>query len=151
MAKEKESKKEDPKMEVEGPHIFKAKEYTKEELAAVFDQLLFEGEYKEDVTIKGKLRVAFRTRNAAETMNISRVLDSSDFKLLPTIQEQRAFLNITKSLVAYQGKDLSEVKDEEKIAFIRKLPTSLISAMADSLAEFDRKIDLACRDAENSF
>lgn len=149
MAKEKDTKQEDSK--ANAIPQFKFKEYKPEELAAVFDELLFEGEYKEDVTIRGKLKVTFRTRSAEETMQISKQLDLSDYKFLPTIQEQRAFLNVSKSLISYQGKDLTVIKEEEKGAFIRKLPTSILSTLTDSLAEFDRKIDIACRNAEDSF
>jgi hypothetical protein len=127
------------------------KQYTKEELNPVFDTLIFEGEYQEEVTIRGKLKVAFKTRNAEETMAITRMLDSQDFKLLSTVQEQRAYQNILRSLIMYQGKDLSQVKLEDKANYIRKLPTSIMSALADALAEFDRKVDLACRDAEQGF
>src|SRR6266436_7566443 len=68
------------------------KKYKKEELLGVFDELIFQGEYTEEQTIKGKLKVTFRSRSADETMQISRNLDAMDFKLLTTMQEQRAFL-----------------------------------------------------------
>lgn len=131
--------------------MLKLKEYSKEDLNTVFDTLIFESEYREEVTIRGKLKVVFRTRTAEETMTISHTLDGLDYKLLPTVQEQRAFLNLAKSLVMYQGKDLSKMLESDKKEFIRKLPTSIISGIADALAEFDRKIDMACRDAEGSF
>lgn len=130
---------------------YKPKEYDKEVLNAIFDALIFEGEYKEEVTVRGKLKVVFRTRSAEETMNITRQLDAADYKLLPTVQEQRAYLNISKSLLMYQGKDLSGVSDEEKRNYIKKLPTPILSSIADALAEFDRKVDMASRDAEASF
>jgi hypothetical protein len=129
----------------------KLPEYTKEVLTAVFDQLIFEGEYKEEVTIKGKLKVEFRSRTADETMEISKFLDSAEYKLLTTMQEQRAFLNLNKSLVKYQGKDLSIISFDERAKFIRRLPTSILASLADSLAEFDRKVDMACREAEEGF
>jgi hypothetical protein len=129
----------------------KLPEYKKEELTAVFDQLIFEGEFKEEVTIKGKLKVEFRSRTAEETMEISKFLDNAEYKLLTTMQEQRAFLNLNKSLVKYQGKDLSAVPSDERAKFIRRLPTSILASLADSLAEFDRKVDIACREAEDGF
>lgn len=129
----------------------KLKEYKKEELLAVFDELIFQGEYTEEQTIRGKLKVSFRSRSADETMQISKQLDVMDFKLLTTMQEQRAFLNLSKSLTMYQGKDLDKLKSEEKAEFIKRLPTSILGALADALAEFDRKVDLACREADENF
>lgn len=129
----------------------KLKEYSKEELLSVFDTLIFQGEYTEEQTLRGKLKVMFRSRSADETMDISKSLDSMDFKLLSTMQEQRAFLNLTKSLTHYQGKDLEKLKVEDKLSFIKKLPTSILGALADALAEFDRKVDLACREADENF
>jgi hypothetical protein len=108
----------------------KLPEYKKEELTAVFDQLIFEGEFKEEVTIKGKLKVEFRSRTAEETMEISKFLDNAEYKLLTTMQEQRAFLNLNKSLVKYQGKDLSAVPSDERAKFIRRLPTSILASLS---------------------
>lgn len=151
MAKKVEQKDETAKLDLGPMTQPEQKKYTKEELLKVFDELIFQGEYSEDQTLKGKLKVTFRSRSAEETMEISRSLDVMDFKLLTTMQEQRAFLNLSKSLTMYQGRDLGKMKDEERTAFIRKLPTSILGALADSLAEFDRKVDLACREADESF
>lgn len=129
----------------------KLKEYKSEELLKVFDELIFQGEYTEEQTIRGKLKVTFRSRSAEETMEISKTLDNMDFKLLSTMQEQRAFLNLAKSLTLYQGRDLEKLKADEKIQFIKRLPTSILGALADALAEFDRKVDLACREADANF
>jgi hypothetical protein len=150
------NKKEEKKIELDIPALTqqqsrKMPEYKKEELMAVFDQLIFEGEFKEESTIKGKLKVEFRSRTAEETMEISKFLDSAEYKLLTTMQEQRAFLNLNKSLVKYQGRDLTTISNDEKGKFIRRLPTSILASLADSLAEFDRKVDLACREAEEGF
>lgn len=127
------------------------KKYSKEDLLKVFDELIFQGEYTEEVLIKNKLKVRFRSRTADETMKISQELDGAEYKLLSTMQERRAFLNLRASLITYQGKDLTNVSDEEKTKVIKKLPTSMVSALADSLSEFDRKVDLACREAEENF
>jgi hypothetical protein len=133
------------------PNAKKKSKFTKEELLKVFDELIFQSEYREDVTIRGKLRVTFRSRTTEETMEISKILDNQDFKLLSTMQEQRAFQNLLKSLVSYQGRDLSALKVEDKEKFIKKIPTSIIGSLADKLAEFDLKIDEACQEGESNF
>jgi hypothetical protein len=146
---DKETKSEEAKQEAQTAPAFKMKEYKPEDLAKVLDELIFSGEYTEEVTIKNKLKVSFRTRTAEETMHVSRMLDSQDFKLLTTMQEQRAYNNLLRSLTSYQGKDLSKMEMEEKGKFIRRLPTSIIAVLSDSLAEFDRKVDLAAREEAN--
>lgn len=151
MPKKDEVKQEEVKVpEQDGPEL-KLPKYTKEDLIKVFDELIFQGEYVEERTIKTRLKVAFRSRTAEETMSISQSLDNAEYKLLTTMQERRAFLNLRCSLVKYQGKDLSNVPQDEKTKFIQKLPTSILASLADALAEFDRKVDLACRDAEENF
>lgn len=147
MAKEKD------KLDVPTPafSLPELKKYTKEDLLKIFDELIFQGEYTEEVTLKGRLKIRFRSRTADETMRISQELDGSEYKMITTMQERRAFLNLRASLITYQGKDLSSVSDEEKTKIIKKLPTSMVSALADSLSEFDRKVDLACREAEENF
>ena len=122
-----------------------------EELLQIFDQILFENEYREDITIKGRLRVTFRTRSAEETVAVSKFIDSSDFKLISTVEEHRAIKNLGYSLVVFQGKDLSRLKEEEKSKFISQLPTQVIGMLVDKLAEFDRKVAAACSEAERNF
>jgi hypothetical protein len=139
------------KDEVSGQKEQKLPEYKKEELVTLFDELIFSGEYKEERTIKGKLKVTFRTRSADEAMEISKALDSTEYKLLTTMQEQRAFLNLINALISYQGKDLSTMAPTDKAKYIKKLPVSIVGSLVDALTEFDRKVDLACREAEENF
>ena len=53
----------------------KKPEFTKEELLAVFDSIMFEGYYEEDVTIKGKLKVATAASIKAEHFGVGRYED----------------------------------------------------------------------------
>lgn len=125
--------------------------YTQEELLSIFDEILFSGEYREDVLIKGKLKVTFRSRSVEETTDISRRLDGGNYKLVNTLQEQRALLNLGYSVVGYNNKDLTSQDIEERLKFIRKLPASLIATLSEALVRFDMKTDEACREAEENF
>jgi hypothetical protein len=125
--------------------------WSKEVLMKVFDELMFEGEYREDVTIRGKLKVRFRTRTAEETVQISKLLDQSQFNLILTVQEHRAIYNLRASLESYNGQDLSSMALEEKLKFINKLNIQIVSALSDALAEFDGKVEAACREANENF
>lgn len=125
--------------------------WTQEELLKIFDQILFEGEYSEEVTVRGKLKVIFKSRSGDETLAISKELDSLQLNLITTVEQLRALRNLSYSLVNYQGRDFSDVKLAEKMIFLGKLPISVIAILSDKLAEFDSKIDAACREAEENF
>ena len=125
--------------------------YSAEELLTIFDEILFSGEYQEDITIKGKLKVTFRSRTALETTDISKELDSKTFNLMITLQQERSFLHIAYSLVSYAGKDLSTLSIEERKAFVGKLPSAVVALLSDTLVVFDEKINLACTEGEQNF
>lgn len=125
--------------------------WNKDELLEVFDKLLFEGEYTETFTIRGKLLVTFRSRSADETMKISREIDNTPFNLVSTVQEHKALLNMSYSLVNYSGKDFSDATQETIFNFIKKLPIFIVGVLIDKLSDFDSKVDAACKEAEENF
>lgn len=126
-------------------------QYDKAELLAIFDEMIFQGEYQEEVTIKGKLKVTFRARSANDITAISRELDGSQFSLMATITEQRAFLNLIYSMIAYAGKNYEKVEIKERREMIGKLPAVVIGALSEALVKFDQKMDAACREGEANF
>jgi hypothetical protein len=121
----------------------KKPKYIQDELLAIFDEILFSGEYREDVTIKGKLKVTFVTRNAADQAKITNELDSRKFNLISSIQEFKALLCICYSMVVYNGKDLTGMSIEARKSFIEKLPTVVVAALSNALVEFDLKTEAA--------
>lgn len=125
-------------------------DFSKEELLNILDTIMFEGEYTETVTVKGKLKVIFKTRTAEETMEVSRLIDGKSYNLMSTVQEERAMYNLAFSLINYNGMDLSKVKAlPDRFSYISKLSIFVVSALADALANFDKKVDKACREFEN--
>lgn len=126
-------------------------EFDKDELLTIFDEILFSGEYREDVLIKGKLKVTFKSRTASDTSEITKEIDKSSFNLMAALQEQRAFLNLAFSIVSYNGKDLSAAKIEDRKIFVGKLPAVVVGALSEALVKFDRKTDAACAEGELNF
>lgn len=122
--------------------------YSKEDLLIIFDEIMFEGSYTEEVLIKNKLKVAFTTRSAANVADITRELDSKKFNLMSSMVEQKALLNICYSLVAYNGKGLKDAPIDIKKAFIEKLPAVVIMALSNALVEFDLKTEAALGESE---
>jgi transcriptional regulator of NAD metabolism len=126
-------------------------QFTEAELAKIFDEIIFSGEYSEQVTIKGKLHVTLKTRTAEESEEITRKLDSTGANLISTLNEKRALLNVYYALTGYQGKDMSTSKREDREKFINRLPSPIIGAIVNALSKFDRKVYAACKDGEENF
>ena len=133
------------------PNSPKAPEYDPQELLAIFDEILFSGVYEEPITIKGKLKVIFRSRTAADTTEITKEMDSTPFNLISSYQEKRAFLNVVYSLVSFNGKSLGEVPIPERKTFLGVLPAVVIASLSDALVKFDKKVDAACREGDENF
>ena len=127
----------------------KKPKYNPSELLEIFDTIMFEGEYREEVSIKGKLKVTFITRSAASTAEITRELDAIKFNLISSLQEYKALLCICHSLVVYNGKDLSQATIEARKSFVEKLPTVVVAALSNALIEFDLKTEAALNEIDS--
>ena len=140
--------------EAEQPKKEKEKEkpkYSEEELLSVFDDLIFNGTYSEKVLIKGKLQVTFRTRSAEEIEAISLAIDSTKANLVTTITEKRSVLNLYYALTSYQGTNLSNMKIEEKSAYLNKLAAPILGMLMTELSNFDNKVWEATKLGEQNF
>jgi hypothetical protein len=144
-AQEEVLEKEDIKADEDKP------KYDPDELARIFDEIIFAGEYSEEVMIRGRLRVVFRTRTSDEIDQISRVIDGTQANLIATLSEKRAVLNLQYALAWYQSENLAGAKIEERAAFLRKLPGPIVGALLNALGEFDNKVFEACKEAEANF
>lgn len=125
--------------------------YDNDELLRIFDEIIFSGEYVEDVVIKGKLRVQFRTRTSEEVEEISRLIDTTTFNLVSTMNEARMVLNLQYGLTMYQGRSLVGMKKEEKAKFIKNIPGPIVGVLLDALYKFDDKVFEACKELEENF
>lgn len=126
-------------------------EYDQEELLRIFDEIIFAGEYGEQVIIKNRLKVGFRTRSAAEIEEISIMVDGITANLISTLNEKRSVLNLQYALTSYQGRDLRTMKVEERAKFVRSLPGPIIGALLAALHKFDQKVFIACQEGEENF
>lgn len=125
--------------------------YSQEELLVIFDDILFSGEYREDITIRNKLKVTFKSRTAAETTAITKELDSKSFNLISTLQQEQSLLTLVYSLVSYAGKDLSGLDPIKKREFVTGLASVVVASLSDALIKFDQKIDMAFSEGEQNF
>lgn len=141
----------DPNVAQKAESTPKKPKWTPEELLVIFDEMIFSGEYVEDVTVRGKLKVTFRSRSAEDISAISRELDGKNYTLINTMQEERALLNLAYSLVAYSGRDLKNTTIEERRKLVARLPAVMVEALSNALYQFDQKIAAACEEGESNF
>lgn len=125
--------------------------FSKEELLQVFDDLIFAGTYSETVTIRGKLKIAFRTRTAEELEAITQEIDSTQANLISTVMEKRNLMNLMYALTSYQGKNLSTLKIEEKTKFVNALAAPIVGILMVALSKFDEKVYEAGKEGEENF
>lgn len=125
--------------------------YDPDELAGIFDEIIFSGEYTEEVSIRGKLKVVYRTRTADEMKEISRIVDGTQAVFANTLDGVRSLLQLQYALTFYQGKDLRSMKAEDKAKFIGRVPGPVVAALLSALAKFDDKVFAACQEGEVNF
>ena len=143
----KEAKQTEPKKD-ESPKP----KYTKAELDGIFDQILFEGTYSEQMKLRGgKLVVTYRSRTAGEVEEISNLIDGTEANLIATLSDKRALANLKYALVSYQGKKLDAVPVEQRVEFISSLPGVVVALLVQGMNAFDEKVYEACKDAEVNF
>lgn len=129
----------------------KKPQFDQNELAKIFDEIIFSGVYSEQVVIKGKLRITLRTRTAEETEEITSKIDATAANLISTLNEKKAVLNIYYAMTSYQGKDIGMMKLEEREKFVNRIPAPIIGAIVNALTKFDTKVYEACKDGEENF
>jgi hypothetical protein len=129
------------------------KAYDETELMAIFDAIIFEGEYSEQVTIRGKFPVVFRSRTSEEIRAISAALDLESQKtiLMSTIQERRSMLNLESALVQYGSTQIAGMNAEGRSKFMGKIPAPMIGVLLMELSRFDAKVFAACKEGEANF
>lgn len=129
----------------------KEPKYNEEELLRIFDEIIFSDEYVESISLRGRVPVAFRTRTAEEVNQIQKIIDTSGFNLISSVESLRSILNLQYSLIQYKDKDLKLMKIEERAKFIEKLPGPVVGMLITEMSKFDHKIAAACKMGEQNF
>lgn len=129
----------------------KKPEFSEDELLVIFDAMMTQGEYVEVVTLNKRLKVVWRTRTTGESNAITRVIDSAGFVTFIAAQNHSNVLNMSYSLVGFDGKDFRTSKPAERKAFLESLPEPIIVLMANSLAKFDYKAAKATEVGRENF
>lgn len=131
-APEPEVKPEEPKAELTAEQ--------KEEMLAIVDAIMFEGEYSEVIPFGRKYKVTFRSRTAGEDNEISQKLDGRVFNTMISYQNQSSLLTMAYSLKNLNGTDYADMKVSERYKVVAGLPSALVIVLSGLMAEFDRKV-----------
>jgi len=126
-------------------------EFDELELEQLFDELMFDGSYSEEVKIGKRFTVTLKTRSGKEAREIMNILDKAGYSLGLTVESIRSLYNLAQSAVIVNSRDISGESFEKKVELIEQMPTPVISAMIVALMKFDRKVEAAVRHGEENF
>jgi hypothetical protein len=126
-------------------------EYDEAELDSIFDALMFDNAYMEEVKIGGRLTLTLKTRTGKEIRSIVELLDKSRYQMGLTMESMRALCNLVQSTVIVNGKDISGETFEKKLELIEDMPSAVIGAMIKALVKFDLKVEAAVAHGEENF
>lgn len=126
-------------------------EYDDLELEQLFDDLMFNGSYSEEVKIGKRLTVTLKTRSGKDAREVMNLLDKAGYSLGLTVESIRSLYNLAQSAVIVNGKDISGEAFAKKVELIEEMPTPVISAMILALIKFDRKVEAAVAHGEENF
>lgn len=129
----------------------KLPEYTDAELEQVFDELMFNNGYSEDVKIGKRMVVTLKTRSGKDAREVMMRLDKAGYSLGLTMESVRSLYNLAQSVVMVNGRDISGESFEKKVELIEGMPTAVISSMIYALVKFDLKIEAAIKHGEENF
>lgn len=130
------------------------KEPTKEEIdemLAIVDAIMFEGEYSEVIPFGKRYKVTFKSRTAGEDNEISRRLDGRVFNTMISYQNQSSLLAMTYSLIDLNGVSYRDMKIEERYKAVCELPSPLVIALSDLMSKFDQKVLNAMEYGKSNF
>ena len=137
------------KTDKDSPKASAGPKYDKNELLAIFDEIIFTGEYVEEVLLRGRVPVKFSTRSAKQVDEVQAVLDSAGYTLISSVEQRRSILSLEQSLVSFNGKDLSKMPKDERSKFVSQLAGPVIAVLMEELSKFDLKVAAACREEAN--
>lgn len=128
--------------------------YDQTMLMKIFDEILFNGEVKEAFMIKGKLRIALRSRSTGEMGEVTKIMDEhiKNAGTIMSVAQKNSLLNLAFSLVEYNGRDLTAMDPlTTRLKFLEKIPAPIMDALLECLSNFDAKIMAACKEGEENF
>lgn len=121
------------------------------ELESIYDSIMFEGSYSEEVSIGKRVRVTFRTRTGKEAREVIMRLDKLGLNMGLTVESIRGLYSLAQSVLSINGQDLSGDKFEVKVEKLEELPTQLIARLLAEFSKFELKVAAAISHGDENF
>lgn len=138
----------------EEPEVEETKEVSKEDadkMLQIFDALLFEGVYRENVPLGKRYKATFRSRTAAEDNDISMRLDRIKFETIMAYQNQSSLWALAYSLEGFGDRNFSGLTPEQRFEAVGGLPSTVVVLLAQEIGKFDRKVMEALEYGKENF
>lgn len=126
-------------------------EKEKTEYLEIFDHIMFEGLYRENIQIGKKYKATFRSRSAEEDNKIALALDRMNFSTMMAYQNQASLLTLSYTLEAFGLKDFSELDPQDRYKAISNLPSTVVVILSEELNKFDSKVMKALTYGQENF
>lgn len=141
--------------EAEKPKAEDAKEeekpkYTKEELLAVYDTLVFEGTYTQVFRSRG-LNAEYRTRSGDDVVRLNQYLDAYQAKSMASLQTYSNMLTLAASLKSFNGKEFKPGDIRGTFDYLRTQPDAVNTLLLMNLSDFDMKVGMAIEEGRKNF
>lgn len=115
-------------------------EKRKKEYLEIFDTLMFEGTYEESVKLGSKYKALYRTRTTREDNDISKRLDSMNFKTAIAYQNMASIMTLMYSLKQFNAINVTEMAVQDRYAYLCGLPGPILVLLSNQLFKFDQKV-----------
>lgn len=122
-----------------------------DEALAIYDALLTQKHYEEVFKIGRKIAGVWRSRTSGQSNTIYKLVDASNFSSGMAINNYLNLLNMSYSLIAFNGENLANKPVAERLKFLEGLPEAIVVALSQSLIDFDVKIREAVEVGRENF
>lgn len=147
------ARQEETETKAEAPADTKKNEYdpyTKEQLLALYDDLVFENGYKEEIKVRG-FSFGFKTRSSEDLIGINRALDNFKAQSANSYQTYANYLTLAASLSFIDGVEFEAGKLKLAYDALLKQTTAKVDIMLMELTNFDRKVAMAIEVGRKNF
>lgn len=135
------------------PEKEKPKRSTKQidEQLFIYDSLLTQKFYEETFNVGKKISGMWRSRTTGQSNTIYKLVDAAGFNSGLAVNNYLNLLNMSYSLVVFNGEDLREKSVSDRLRFLESMPEALIISLSKTLVDFDSKISAAVEVGRENF
>ena len=107
------------------------------EYLSIYDAMMFEDYFEKVFPLGKRYSCVIGTRSADADLSITRQLDTMNFQTMNAMSTMSALLTLSHSLKEINGKDLRDMKVQERYAYIKSISSHLVEVLSSHLVDFD--------------